>query len=260
MRSHLRREGKTDRTLSDVTLIVPYYRNPMMMELQAMEWSDYPPEFRFVVVDDGSPEPAAPIFDGVPYYDRLRVYRIGRDIPWNRGGARNLGTHMAETDWVVHVDIDHLLPSGCARALLSESVDPRSWYRFPRFRHGRADETRRKDDLPDDVEFGEIKPHVDSYLITRKNYWRVGGYDEDYSGCLGGGSPFLKSLERKVGPARQLSQNTFLCVYTRSACEDASDWVLSRDTAEYSRRRKAKESRNDTKPKNPLRFPWSRVL
>lgn len=261
MRSHLRRDGKVDRLVPEVTLIVPYYRNPRMLGLQMDEWDGYPPGFRFVIVDDGSPEPAMDVVNRHPviYDDRLRVYRIDRDIPWNRGGARNLGTRLAETEWVVHVDIDHLLPAGCAESLLTEPVDPRHWYRFPRFRYGRADETRQKDDIPDDMEFGEVKPHIDSYLITRKNFWRVGGYDEDYSGCLGGGSPFLKSLERKCGPARTLSKNTFLCVYTRDACEDASDRSLSRDTSEYTRRRKLKESTNDIKPRNPLRFGWTCV-
>lgn len=247
--------------LQDVTLIVPYYRNPKMLQIQLTEWLDYPEQFRFVIVDDGSPEPATDVASRDDRLgDRLRIFRIHKDIPWNRGGARNLGVHVAETDWVIHVDIDHLLPSGCARNLFDEEVDYRCWYRFPRFRRGIADETRQKDEIPDDMEFGEIKPHIDSYLMTRKNYWRVGGYDEDYSGCLGGGSPFLKAAELRLRAPRMLSKNTFLCVYTRSACDDASDNTLSRDTSEYSRRRKLKEKTQNTKPKNPLRFEWSRVL
>lgn len=246
--------------LKDVTLIVPYYRNPKMLQIHLREWLEYPYEFRFVVVDDGSPEPAMDFVTEDLRHNNLEVYRVGKDIPWNRGGARNLGVHVAKTDWVIHVDIDHLLPSGCARNLLAEEIDASHWYRFPRFRRGVADETRQKDEIPDDMEFGEIKPHIDSYLMTRKNYWRVGGYDEDYSGCLGGGSPFLKTAELKLRAPRMLSKNTFLCVYTRSACDDASDNTLSRDTSEYSRRRKLKEKTRNTKPVNPLRFEWSRVL
>lgn len=249
--------------MKEVTLIVPYYRSPKMLALHFQEWVEYPPQFRFIVVDDGSPEPALPVFE--PYRDtwfseRVSMYRIHDDIPWNRGGARNLGTAMASTDWVIHVDVDHLLPAGCAMSLLDEEVNQRRWYRFIRFRRGRADDTRRKDKIPDDCEFGQIEPHIDSYLITRKNYWRVGGYDEDYSGCLGGGSPFLKSLERKMGPPHMLSKNAFLCVYTRSECADASVSTLDRDTTEYSRRRKAKEKAGKTKAENPMRFTWSKIL
>jgi glycosyltransferase involved in cell wall biosynthesis len=250
--------------MKDCTLIVPYYRNVKMLREQVEEWHLYPNQIRIVVVDDGSPEPAVDVIRSVVdpdlFYDRLEVYRIGVDIPWNRGGARNLGTKMAKTEWIVHVDIDHLLPHGCAARLLTEEVETRHWYRFNRFRRGKADETRRKDKIDDDVEFGLIHPHVDSYLCTKSMYWRAGGYDEDYSGCLGGGSPFLKLLERKGGQPKMLSKNTFLCVYTRSVVDDASDFSLSRDTGEYSRRRKLKESTNNTKPANPIRFPWQRVL
>lgn len=250
--------------MTDFTLIVPYYRNVKMLAEQVSEWFLYPKQFRIVLVDDCSPEPAIDVVKSVIdpdlFQGRLEVYRVKTDIPWNRGGARNLGTHVARTDWIIHIDIDHLLPSGCAANLLNEEINSRFWYRFNRFRRGKADETRRKDKIPDDVEFGAIHPHVDSYLCTKALYNRAGGYDEDYSGCLGGGSPFLRSLERKGGAPRTLSANTFLCVYTRSVIDDASDFSLSRDTGEYSRRRKLKEKAGDTRPRNPLRFTWERLL
>lgn len=249
--------------LGRVTLIVPYYRNMMMLAEQASQWNAYPESVRVIVVDDGSPEPALPIIEANVTDEarsRLQLYRIGVDIPWNRGGARNLGSKMAETEWIVHVDIDHLLMADCARTLLDTPVNPKRWYRFNRYRRGRADETRRKDKIPDDQEFGLIEPHIDSYLIGREAYWKTGGYDEDYSGCLGGGSPFLKRLEEKRGKPEILPKDVFLCVYTRSVVADASDNTLDRDTSEYSRRRKVKEKTGNTKPLNPLRFPWTRVL
>ena len=49
-------------------------------------------------------------------------------------------------------------------------------------------------------------------------------------------------------------------MYTRSVVKDASDWALSRDPAEFSRRRQDKERRKDIVPKNPLRFPWHEVF
>jgi glycosyltransferase involved in cell wall biosynthesis len=243
----------------DITLIVPYYRNVAMLREQAMEWMRYPEALKVILVDDGSPEPAIDVIKDVGHNDSLSVYRISPNIPWNRGGARNLGSHIAQSKWLMHVDIDHLLPAECAAKLIGLDVDNRFWYRFPRFRRGKADETRRKDKIPDDTEFGEIHPHIDSYLCRRDLYWRSGGYDEDYSGCLGGGSPFLKRFE-SMAQVHVLPKSVFLCVYTRSACADASDFSLSRDTTEYSRRRKAKEMKRDTVPKNPLRFKWEQVL
>jgi glycosyltransferase involved in cell wall biosynthesis len=263
-----------------LTLIVPFYRNCAMLKRQVEEWNKYqmggwhpnnPPSLNVICIDDGSPEPALPIirrnlrpdFRGS---DAVRLYRIDVDIPWNRGGARNLGAHLAGADWIVQVDIDHIFPADAAIAL-SDFIKMRrgskiqnDWYQFPRWRRGRADETRKKDRIAPDAEFGEIHPHVDSYLIRRDLYWKVGGYDEDYSGAIGGGNPFLHRLESIAGPPLMLPLPIRLEVYTRSEIADANEWTLSRDPIEYKRRKKEKERRGDTAPKNPLRFSWKREL
>jgi glycosyltransferase involved in cell wall biosynthesis len=101
----------------NLTLIVPFYRNVKMLERQVQEWNLYPPGLEVVCIDDGSPEPAAPILDeglAAGMRNHVRLYRIDVDIPWNRGGARNLGANKAATDWIVQVDIDHVLPADAA--------------------------------------------------------------------------------------------------------------------------------------------------
>lgn len=250
------------KSLDAVTLIVPYYRNCAMLERQVREWNEYGAGVSIIVVDDGSPEPALPIIHAnmsAALRDRLQLYRIGVDIPWNREGARNLGAHVADAEWIIHIDIDHVLPAACVDPLLRFRPDPTKWYRFPRWRKGKADETRRKDAIAPDVEFGEIKPHIDSYLVRRALYWQIGGYDEDYSGCLGGGNAFLRRLEA-VAEVRLLPPEIQLHVYTRSEIKDASDWSLSRDTAPGKRIFKEKQASGMTMPGKPLRFPWERVL
>jgi glycosyltransferase involved in cell wall biosynthesis len=237
------------------SLIVPFYRNGRMLEEQVRVWEQYP-SIPIILVDDGSPEDARSIVmahASEQLRERLSLYRITVDIPWNRGGARNLGTAQATTDWVVHIDIDHVLPAECAARLLGFKANPTKWYRFERYRNGKADETRRKDKIPEGVEFGKIHPHIDSYLCTREMYCNAGGYNEDFSGCLGGGSPFLALLEAEAKP-EMLPPDVSLQVYTRSTVKDASDWALSRDRGEFSRR-KAK-MKKPYRGKNPLRFPW----
>jgi hypothetical protein len=245
-----------------LTLIVPYYRQPAMLLQHLLLWEELPAEvrsqIRLLIVDDGSPEPAEPVVRAHPI-SKAMLYRIDVDIPWNRGGARNLGSTEAKTPWLMHVDIDHVLPYENVIALLKliGTLQHGKWYRFRRFRMGAADETRGKDKADPKATFVEIKPHIDSYLISRDLYWRTGGYDEDYSGCLGGGSPFLRRLET-FAPVEVL--DIALHVYTRHVVPDSSVVSLSRDTSEYSKRRRVKEKMGNTVPKNPLRFPWSRVL
>ena len=246
------------------TLIVPFYRNVEMLKEHIRHWEEYPDEVKLVLVDDGSPETAESILlehASPELLRRVRLFRVEVDIPWNRGGARNLGATVADTHWIMHIDIDHVLPAECAKALLKSEVSVKRWYRFERFRIGKADETRRKDfrknGLPDDADYGKIHPHVDSYLCTRRAYWDIGGYDEDYSGCLGGGNPFLYALEKSLSV--EMAPVGHLLVYTRSMIKDGSDWALSRDPAEFSKRRHEKERTRDTIPHDPLRFPWHEV-
>ena len=100
-----------------ITMVVPYYRQPNMLRKQLETWLSYPQEvyeaFDFIVVDDCSPEPAADVIREFQKTQRLpprgHLYRIDKDVPWNRGMARNLGTKMAETPWILHVDTDHVL-------------------------------------------------------------------------------------------------------------------------------------------------------
>jgi hypothetical protein len=232
-----------------------------MLRKQLENWQAYSEKakerFRLLVVDDCSPEPARDVIEDVGVKD-LSLYRIHDDIEWNRNGARNLAAHVSPPGWLLNVDIDHMLSPESADALLDVDLNPKLWYRFVRWRVGKADETRRKDSIPEDCEFGQIKPHIDSHLMTRELFMRS-PYDEDYAGCLGGGSPFLARMGM-IAPAKMLPDSVALHVYTRHVVSDASVSTLSRDTSEYSRRRKAKEKAGNTTPKNLMRFAWSRVL
>lgn len=250
--------------MKEFTMVVPYYRSPGMLAYQMAEWANYPKGIRICVIDDGSPEePALPVIESCPrdqWRANLRAYRVTVDIPWNREGVRNLGTYLAETEWLVHLDIDHVLPAAAARALLEFTPKPGAWYRFPRWRRGRADATRRKDALPDDCEFGRVKPHIDSYLMSRATYFEVGGYDEDFAGSLGGGSQFLRRAVRVAGEPLLLPDQIALHVHTRDVVPDASERTLCRDTTRGKELARSKEKLGDPKPGNLLRFPWIREV
>jgi len=241
--------------MADLTLVIPYYRAPEMLQEQLKVIRCYPDNIDVIIVDDCSLESAKEI---VHETDSVSLYRIDTDIPWNREGARNLGAKEAETEWIIHVDTDHILLPECMEGLLSllSSLNKKKWYYFPRYRVGKADDTRKKDTIPDDQEYGQIKPHIDSYLCTKKTYWDVGGYNENYSGCLGGGGPFLKRMKLIAGEPEILPADIFLQVYTRDKIYDASVWDLSRDKTEFKRRKKLYGSQ---KAENHLRFTWHKI-
>ncbi len=247
-----------------ISVIVPYYRQPAMLRKHLDTWATYSAEvlehMKLIIVDDCSPEPALNV---VPdhYSLPIELYRVKVDIPWNRSMARNLGSHIAMTPWLLHMDIDHILPPESAEALVENlfSYRPNHWYKFRRFRIGAADFTRNKDAIPRSVKFGEIKPHVDSFLCYRELYWKVGGYDPDYAGCLGGGGAFLRQL-KAAGVEALAPSNVSLHVYCSGEIADASIKTLDRDTSEYGRRRRIKERVGNTKVTKPIRYPWERLL
>jgi glycosyltransferase involved in cell wall biosynthesis len=230
------------------TFIVPYYRNVAMLVRQIEEWRKYPKteDLQIILVDDASPEEAAPLLQAAaPDVPNLRAFRITNDIPWNRAAARNFGAIYASTDWILHTDIDHIMPVETAEALLKFAPVRTNWYRFARYRVGKADFTRRKDDLDDNIEFGKIKPHMDSYLCERELYMRLGGYDEDYSGSLGGGTPFVRELQ-SAATMIDLPEPYTLHVHTTDSVPDASDIHLSRDTTRFKQMQREK-ARGGTK-------------
>ncbi len=244
-----------------ITLCLSYYNQKLMLAKQLEAIKDYPPEISVIVVDDGSPEPALSVISALQVQiPSLSLYRINDDVPWNRSEARNLGAYVARTEWIIQTDIDHMLPLECAQELVSilSTLSNKHWYKFPRWRVGKADHTRNKDALPREQEFGKIMPHLDSYLITREMYL-ASPLDERYSGCLGGGSPFIARLERLYGEPRMLGEGIALHVHTSSSVADASV-KLDRDTSEYAKRREQIEKSGDDKPKQMLCHAWHKVI
>lgn len=254
-------------------MIVPYYRQPKMLRMQLEAWNSYPKEVQyaidFAVVDDCSPEPAQEVLMNYAYSNMtllsdpgfISLYRIDKDVPWNRGMARNLGTKMATTPWVLHVDTDHVLPAQSAQALIACAAQLRKskWYRFERFRVGAADETRKKDKTNPHAAFAKIHPHIDSYLCTPEAYWKAGGYNEDFSGVLGGGTPFLKEMERANGAPAMIEFP--LHVHTRHSVPDSSEHTLPRDPAAFKRRKQEiMKARGTLRGHDPIRLPWHKVF
>ncbi len=257
-----------------VTVVLPYYRQARMLEKQFATWYSYSPEahqaLELIVVDDGSPEgeTALEVWRAWAYQNWgaesfvPRILRIEKDVPWNRGMARNLGTQEAKTDWVLHIDTDHVIPLETALQLVELKYKPsmeKHWFRFKRFRVGAADDTRKKDALHPTCKFGPVKPHIDSYLCTKKAYWKAGGYNEDFSGVLGGGSPFLAEMVKANGEPVVLECP--LHVHTRDSVPDSSVSRLSRDPAALARRkREIMADRGTLRGHDPIRLPWHRVF
>lgn len=84
------------------TVIVATYNRPAKITacLEALMRLDYP-DFRVIVVDDGSPEPIAPL--AAPFGERVRIIRQANAGP---AAARHAGVRAAETEFLAFTDDD----------------------------------------------------------------------------------------------------------------------------------------------------------
>lgn len=232
--------------------ILPFYRNAGMLRAQLNTWASYSADvlaaFEFIIVDDGSPDSAVDVVRDapIPVRQRIKVYRVAVDIPWNQHGARNLGAHVADDGWFLMADIDHQLMAEDARQLTLAKLDPTRFYYLRRIKAGHVLETE--------------KPHCNSFVVTRAAFLASGGYDEDFCGGYGGDGQLIAALKLDLRPATLATVS--LVRYPREVIPDASTTTYDRD-GPLRARYLATVARKPHKPYralNPVRFAWERVL
>lgn len=243
-----------------VSYCLPYYRNPLMLAHQYVTWALYPPALKaaieIVLVDDGSPEPAMDVYRPANL-PPLRIYRVLKDIPWHQHGARNLAAKEALGPWLFLTDMDHVLPAESLAALLMtlDTAKANSVYTF--FRRDAPDLRPTKN------ERGELKPHVNTFAMSKAHFWTIGGYDED---CVGYGTDsYFRRRLHAAGPSQHL-KNIFIVRYPREVIADASGSQPGMDPRAFRNagRRTLETQRNLARKghKGPtiLNFPWERAL
>lgn len=168
-------------TPKPLTIVLPYYEAPKFFLDQVAHWRTFADDLRAnvsaIVVDDGSPVPAE-LPGNRPF--PVRLFRIHEDRRWNWLAARNIGAHHAADGWLLLTDMDHQIPEATLRAVLYGVHDPKAVYAFERQEHT-----------------GEvIHPHSASFLMTRRMFWKIGGYDEALSGHYGTDGEYRRRLAK----------------------------------------------------------------
>lgn len=188
----------------EISLVMAYYQNPSMLELQYRQFAKYSREARtrleIIIVDDGSPELPAAKVSRPPDLPSVKIFRVEKDVLWNQDGARNIGALEASGKWLVLTDIDHLVPNETVMGLLVSQFDPRYVHSFSREKYGGM---------------GPTTPHSNSYFLTRELFWRIGGYDETYAGYYGTDVLFRKRV-LQVAPIVHVSDLALIRVGTQT--------------------------------------------
>lgn len=175
-----------------ISFVVNYYNNAdavkHFMEWYRQAWERAPGFFELVLVDDHSDEGVDPaIFEAVP---DLRVFRITDDIAWNQGGARNIGALEARKRLIFFMDIDHKITLEEIPGLIADASTLELGQRLT---------PRRRRKSRGDEEGEVLKPNINCFLIHRQDFFKVGGYDEIFSGHYGQEDKFFFRCCRRKG-------------------------------------------------------------
>lgn len=230
--------------MKPVTIVMAYYMNPKTLLRHVAEWHGFSDEIRAnlsaIIVDDCSPEsPAVQVLTDLPQPFPIKLYRIEEDLRWNWIAARNVAMKEASEGWHLTTDIDHFVDEKFGRSLIFGKHDERKVYKFSRREH-----TGEK-----------IKPHSNSYFMTRAMYWKIGGHDESFSGFYGSDGSHVRRVAQ-VAPVIMLPDELIRYEYVG----DSSTTVYERKTpADSAHRAKVLAARKPGWKPKVLSFPYHEV-
>ncbi|WP_031387317.1 hypothetical protein [Desulfonatronum thiodismutans] len=177
-------------------------------------YAQYAPEVldrvQFVVVDDCSP-----LQFPLPELDlNLTWLRIVDDIPWNQGGARNLGMVYAASDKVLLTDIDHEFPEATLSYMLRQPQCGRDFFKIYRT----CPTTGRLH-----------KGHSNIFLLSRARFLRLYGYDEEFCGHYGAEDYRFVKFQKYHGSRQRYLPKRITCIPRIDIDRGAAYHGLERD-------------------------------
>ena len=218
-----------------LSVITHVYNAQGGVDEQLDSWRTLPTPIRekieFIVIDDHSDTPLTVNSLGL----NVRLFRVLDDIDWNMPGCRNLAALHASAPWMLFFDVDNVLPAPMAIRLIEglPTLDPLTLYVFRRIHDG-----------------VEVVPHINSFLITKRGFYRAGGYDEDFSGHYGFEDVLFRNMWRRyVGKEVLLSDIAFQQKGWRT-----ND--LDRDLTRNQALIQYKAATGFEKPRGVVRFGW----
>lgn len=183
-----------------ISLNVTYYNEAHYLKwwyktVRRLEDEGY--DFILNVGDDGSmKDPAAEFFKRHKPTKNMRLFRVTNDIGFNSHGTRNLLMRTTTTDWNLLSDVDRQYSDDTLKRLCvgEEDLSQRYYYSFT---HDKTQESSLND-----------------YVVHRTDFWKTGGYDEEFVNVHWGDRMFLKTLTKV---ARKKQMEMWKVKYVRGA-------------------------------------------
>jgi len=148
----------------------------------AKVWRNLPEDIKkhleIVLIDDCSTPPITHAELGCT---DVKIYRIKDDIRWNITGAKNLLMHVAQNEWVLSSDIDFVATEDTIRAVFNTPEQKGVWFKV-RWKFPLGVDPSLPWTIKTNKRSGS-PPGV--FLVHKKDYWAIGGMDEDFAGAWG---------------------------------------------------------------------------
>jgi len=231
-----------------ITVNLSYYNQKKEVLARHLDyWNDYPSEildkFKFNIIDDCSKINIEEILNSSNYPKLdLNLYRVCDDLYCNIGGVRNLGAKETQTPYMVILDMDTYIDKNLAKELVKlsiENIKHNTVFKFNRMVLGNKNHKKNN------------KPHPAICLIRKKDYWKIGGCDEDFVGHYGYTDPSFWYRSQGIIEVKTL-KNLYLHYFPDGEAD------INRDKS-YNQKLFKQKKKNNNWSNEIIRFKWYKI-
>ena len=171
--------------MKKITINLSFFNQYETLKKQVLGWSKWPEDllrkYSFCIVDDSSKIKATDVLLPIDYSKiDLSIYRVKEDLYCNIAGVRNLAAQECKTEWMVILDMDTIISQKLASEMINLiNISPKNCFKFNRKVINNRFHNKN----------GKIHPAV--CLLRKKDYWFVGGCEEDLVGHYGQTDPIF---------------------------------------------------------------------
>jgi glycosyltransferase involved in cell wall biosynthesis len=166
-----------------LSIIIPVLDSHLALRRQLlhMERDGLPPDTEFILVDDGS-DPPIENTSSLP----ITIQRTGDTRPWTWALARNVGARMAQGQYLLMFDLDHIVTRKLLDFVVTTDYPKVQFKRELAVLDERGVLTQDRDilesyGLPRKARL-RLESHHNSFAMRRDLFWELGGYREDLIG------------------------------------------------------------------------------
>jgi predicted glycosyltransferase involved in capsule biosynthesis len=181
-----------------VSIITAHFNSPEIARRQILHYNKLylPEDVEVIFIDDGSDPSKDPktVISDIEKNFKFYLYYTGDTRPWTQPAARNYGARLAEGDYLICTDLDHIISREVIEVARNTHAHVVRFKREVGVLDENGDFTQDADVL---LQWGllekhlrdrngkpklKIGPHGNSYIFKRQLYLDLGGVDERYVG------------------------------------------------------------------------------